>query len=67
MIFVQQFSIIMLHGVTLIEGVLMNITVKNRYLLLIGLKNAFSSGLISWGTYISLQNEVIEMMIYDYK
>jgi len=37
----------------------MNISIKNKFLVLVGLKKALDSGLISWGTYHALQNMVI--------
>ncbi len=43
----------------------MNITVLNKCLLLIGLKNALDQGIISYGTYLSLQEEIIGMRNYE--
>jgi len=37
----------------------MNISIKNKCLVLVGLKKALNSGIISLGTYHALQNMVI--------
>jgi hypothetical protein len=43
----------------------MNITVLKKCMLLVGLKNALDCGMISYGTYLSLQTEIIEMRNYE--